>query len=70
MSVLESIVRGVQSLPLREQIEVARYVHRLSKNAEQERAEIFRRTHGVLNASDGEAFANAMDSSRRIDPHG
>jgi hypothetical protein len=65
MTVIESILRGVQNLPLREQVEVARYVHRLSTNVQQERAEVLRRTHGVLSESDGQAFEQAMDGSRQ-----
>jgi hypothetical protein len=68
MTVIESIVRGVQDMPLREQIEVARYVHRLSKSADQERADILRRTHGALDEADGEAFEQAMNNARRLEP--
>ena len=35
MTIIETIVRGVQNLPLREQVEVARFVHRLSAGAQQ-----------------------------------
>ena len=70
MTVIESIVRCVQNLPLREQVEVARYVHRLSTNVQQERAEVLRRTHGVLSEADGQAFEQAMDDARRLEAHG
>ena len=70
MTVLESIVKAVQNLPLREQVEVARYVHRLSTTAQQERAELLRRTHGVLDEADGEAFEQAMNGARRLEAHG
>lgn len=70
MSVIESIVRGVQSLSLREQVEVARYVHRLSSTARRERSDVLRRTHGSLDAADGVAFEEAMRGSRRIEAHG
>ena len=66
MTVIETILRGVQNLPLREQVEVARYVHRLST----ERAEVLRRTHGVLSEADGQAFEQAMDDARRLQAHG
>jgi hypothetical protein len=66
MTIIETIVRGVQDLPLREQVEVARYVHRLSTNAQQERAEVLRRTHRVLDEVDGQAFEQAMDDARRL----
>ena len=55
---------------LREQVEVARYVHRLSTNVQQERAEVLRRTHGVLSEADGQAFEHAMDNARRLQSHG
>jgi hypothetical protein len=70
MTVLETIVRAVQNLPLREQVEVARYVHGLSAKAQAERAALLRRTHGVLDEADGEAFERAMEDARRVDTHG
>jgi hypothetical protein len=70
MSVIETIVRGVQNLPLREQVQVARYVHRLATGAQKERAEVLRRTHGVLDEADGEAFDQAMIDARRVEAHG
>ena len=70
MTVIETIVRGVQNLPLREQVEVARYVHRLATSAQKDRAEVLRRTHGVLDEADGEAFEQAMNDARRIEAHG
>jgi len=66
MTVIETIVRGVQSLPWREQVEVARYVHRLSASAQGERAAVLQRTHGVLSEPDGEAFEQAMHDFRRV----
>jgi hypothetical protein len=70
MTVTESIVQGVQNLPLREQVEVARYVHRLSTGVHQKRAEVLRRTHGVLDEADGRAFEQAMNEARRPVTHG
>ncbi len=70
MTVIETIVRGVQSLPLREQVEVARYVHRLSANMQAERVAVLRRTHGALDEADGEAFERAMRDARHIEAHG
>ena len=43
MTVIESIVQAVQNLPLREQVEVARYVHRLSTSVQQRRDKMLRR---------------------------
>ena len=70
MTVIETIVRGVQTLPLREQVEVARYVHRLSASAQSERAAVLDRTHGALDAADGAAFTQAMQDARRVEAHG
>lgn len=70
MTVIETIVRGVQSLPLRQQVEVARYVHRLSASAQGERAALLQRTHGALDEPDGETFEQAMHGARRIETHG
>ena len=47
MTVIETIVRGVQTLPLREQVEVARYVHRLSASAQSERAAVLDHPRGA-----------------------
>lgn len=70
MTVIETILRGVQNLPLREQVEVARYVQQLSTSVQQERAEVLRRTHGVLDEADGQAFEQAMEDARRLEVHG
>lgn len=69
MSVLESIMRGVQRLPLRQQVEVASHVFRLDVAAQKERAELLRSLHGCLNEEDGKAFEEALADSRRIEPH-
>jgi len=68
--VIESIVRGIQGLPLRQQIEVARHVYRLNSAAQQERAQVLRRTHGRLDETDGRAFEDALADARRIEAHG
>ena len=70
MTVIESIVQGVQNLPLRQQVEVARYVYRLSAGVQQKRAEVLQRTHGVLDEADGRAFEQAMNEARRPQTHG
>ncbi len=67
MTVIETIVCGVQSLPLREQVAVARYVHRLSASAQGERAAVLGRTHSVLSETEGEAFEQAMHDARRVE---
>jgi hypothetical protein len=70
MTVIESIVRGIQGLPLRQQIEVARHVYRLNTATQRERAEVLRRTHGRLNEDEGQAFEGALADARRIESHG
>ena len=70
MTVIETIVRGVKNLPLRDQVEVARYVHRLDSSAQLGRADVLRRTHGVLDENDGNAFEQAMMDSRRTEANG
>jgi hypothetical protein len=70
MSVIEAIVRGVQTLPLPEQVEVARYVHRLSTSLRSERAAALERAQGALDAISGEAFDEALREARRTETHG
>ena len=66
MTILETILREVQSLPLREQVEVVRYVHRLAAKSRTERAAKLHSTHGALNFADGEVFEAAMKESRTM----
>ncbi|MCW1887798.1 hypothetical protein OKA04_23875 [Luteolibacter flavescens] len=70
MSVIDSIIHDLRSLPLRKLVEVAGHVHRLSETAQQERAEILRATHGCLTEEDGEIFEQALETSRRTEPRG
>jgi len=70
MTVVESILRDVQNLPLRQQVKVARYVRELSETAQRERAEVLRSTYGSLDEADGEAFEEAFASARQVEPHG
>ena len=70
MTVIESIVRDLQGLPMPKLVEVARYVHRLSETAKQERVEILRETHGYLDENEGRIFERALEDSRRIEAHG
>lgn len=70
MTVIESIMGGIQGLPLRQQIEVARNVYRLNAAAQQERAEVLRRTHGCLDEIDGQAFEDALADAQRMESHG
>jgi hypothetical protein len=42
MTVIETIMRDIQSLSLRQQVEVARYVQRLSETARHKRVAVLR----------------------------
>lgn len=70
MTVIESIVQGIQGLPMRQQIEVARHVYQLNAAAQQERADVLRRTHGRLDEADGRAFEEALTDARQVPAHG
>jgi hypothetical protein len=70
MTVIETIMRDVQSLPLREQVEVARYVQQLSETARRNRATILRDTHGSLDDAEARAFEKALAESRKMEAHG
>jgi hypothetical protein len=67
VSVLESIVKDLQSLPTAKLVEVARYVHGLSEIAQKERLSLLNQTHGVLSEEDGEAFDRALSGARRLE---
>jgi DNA-binding XRE family transcriptional regulator len=66
MNVVESILREVRNLPLRQQVKVARYVRELSESAQRERAEVLRTIQGSLDEADGKAFEEALTSARRL----
>lgn len=66
MTLIESIIRAVQNLPLRKQVEVARYVNRLNPKEHEEHAAVLQRTHGALDVADGNAFEQAMNDARRL----
>jgi hypothetical protein len=70
MTVLESIIHDLHGMPLRKLVDVARYVHRLSETAEQERAEVLGETHGYLSNQEGVVFEQALENSRRIEARG
>ena len=67
MTVIEAIMRAIQSPSLREQVRVARYVQRLSETARRKRATILRQTHGSLDEADARAFEEALAESRKIE---
>ncbi len=68
MSVIESILKDLQSLPTPKLVEVARYVHGLSETAQKERLSLLQQTHGALSEQDGEAFELALTGARRLVP--
>ena len=70
MTVVKFILRGVRNLSVSEQVKVARYVHQLNANVQQDRDEVRRLTHGLLDEADGEAFEQAMKNARRLPEHG
>jgi len=63
-------MRDIQSLSLREQVQVARYVQRLSATARRKRATVLRETQGSVDDADGRAFEEALVESRKMEPHG
>ena len=70
MTVIETIMRDIQSLSLRQQVEVARYVQRLSDTARRKRVAVLSQTYGSLDETDGRAFEEALIESRKVDTHG
>lgn len=65
-----AIQRSSQSLLLRQQVEVARYVQRLSETARRRRVAVLSQTYGTLAETDGRAFEEALTESRKVDTHG
>ena len=70
MTVIETIMRDIQSLSLRQQVEVARYVQRLSETARRKRMAVLSQTYGSLDETDDRAFEEALSESRKVDNHG
>jgi glutaredoxin 2 len=67
VSVIESIVKELAGLPNSKLLEVARYVHALSEDAQKVRLKIFKETFGVLSEEDGRAFEEALAEIRHVD---
>lgn len=67
MSVIESILKDLQSLPTPKLVDVARYVHGLSEAAQKERLSLLHQTHGALSEEDGDAFELALTGARRTE---
>lgn len=70
MTVLESIVKDLRELPTAKQVEVARYVHRLSETTQKQRWDLLGRLYGTLSEEDGQAFEEALRGSRRLPANG
>ncbi len=68
MSVIEAILKDLQSLPTSQLVDVARYVHGLSEAAQKERLSLLQQTHGALSEEDGKAFEVALAGARRVEP--
>ena len=68
VSVIESILKDLQSLPTPKLADVARYVRGLSETAQKERLVLLRQTHGALSDEDGQAFELALAGARRLEP--
>ena len=56
MSVLESIVKDLESLPAPRLVEVARYVSGLNPKRREERLAAIQATAGCMSLKEGEAF--------------
>lgn len=68
MSVLESIVKDLETLPAPKLVEVAHYVSRLNPRRREERLTALRATAGCLSEEEGEAFEKAVrEEGGRID---
>ena len=67
MSIIESIIKGLQGLPTSKLVEVARYVHGLNEEAQKERLDVLRATRGRLSEDDGRAFEAALSGARRLE---
>lgn len=70
MTVMETIVRDLQGMPLRKLVEVARYVHRMSATNREEREKVLKETYGSLSEDDGICFEEALQGAREVETHG
>jgi hypothetical protein len=70
MTVMETIMRDLQGLPLRKLVEVARYVHQVSAAGQEEREKVLRATYGSLSEEDGVSFEEALKGAREVEAHG
>jgi hypothetical protein len=70
MTGIETIRRDIQCLSLRQQVEVACYVQRLSETTRRKRVAVLSQTFGSLDEADGRAFEGALTESRKMEAHG
>lgn len=69
MSVLESIVKDLETLPAPKLVEVAQYVSRLNPRRREERLAALEATAGCLSGEECAAFEKAVrEEGERIDP--
>jgi hypothetical protein len=68
MSVIESILKDLETLPASKLVEVAHYVGRLNPNHRSARMGALRETAGCMARDEGEAFEKAVtEEANRID---
>jgi hypothetical protein len=70
MTIIESIVRDLRGMPMRQLVDVARYVHSISETAQNERARVLQETFGYLDESEGRIFEESLADSLRIESYG
>ena len=69
MTVIESIVKDLETLPASKLVEVANYVGRFNPKRRDERMAALKATAGCLAGEEGEAFEKAVrEEADRIDP--
>ena len=70
MTVIESIVKDLETLPASKLVEVANYVSRFNPKRRDERMAALKATAGCLAGEEGEAFEKAVrEEADRIDPY-
>ena len=68
MTVIESILKDLETLPASKLVEVASYVSRFNPKRRDERLTALKATAGCLTEDEGEAFENAVrEEADRID---
>jgi hypothetical protein len=70
MTITETISESVRDLPLKDQVKVLHLIHGLSEGRRKSAQEAFSKTYGALSEADGEAFEEAIVTSRPLPAHG